>query len=148
MKTYVTIELNDKTIMSFDTIDEAVEYAERLKEYIETDAETLEISVYDTENKMLEYQTSKFNAHSGHFEYCTWGIFGYDIDEESGKCTNCEILESLINSEAEARKIAETIKDKFSRFDRVCIEWYLQSIDENIGDVGASYIIYGENPDE
>ena len=144
MKTYVTIELNGQAIdKKFDTIDDAVGYAEQHKKDVETD--TLEINVYDTEGEMLEYQTSKRNPYSGDFEYYTWGIFGRDFDKESGRCTDSEILEELINSEEEAREIAEKLhKDKFSRFDTVSIESYLQTIDENIGDVGKSYIIYGE----
>ena len=145
MKTYVTIELNEETIdTKFDTIDEAVYYAEQHKEDIDTDV--LEIDVYDSENNLLEWQTSKRNPYSGDFMYNTWGIFGYNVNE-GGKVTNSETLYELINSEAEAREIAENIKDKFSRFDRVCIESYLQTISENIGDVDKSYIIYGENPD-
>ena len=141
MKTYVTIELNGQAIdKKFDTIDDAVEYAEQHKKDVETD--TLEINVYDTEGEMLEYQTSKRNPYSGDFEYYTWGIFGYNVNED-GKVTDNETLAELINSEKEAREIAD-IKDKFSKFDKVCIESYLQKISENIGDVGKSYIIYGE----
>lgn len=145
MKTYVRITLNEKTIdTKFDTIDEAVGYAERHKEDIDTDV--LEIDVYDSENNLLEWQTSERNPCSGDFMYNTWGIFGYNVNE-GGKVTDSETLSELINSEAEAREIAENIKDKFSRFDRVCIESYLQTTSENIGDVDKSYVIYGENSD-
>lgn len=152
MNTYVTINLNGQAIdKKFDTIDSAVDFAENcdlayVKAMYEEESENdvLEIDVYDSENNLLEWQTSKRNPYSGDFEYFTWGIFGYNINEY-GKATDSETLAELINSEEEARKIAETIKDKFSKFDEVCIESYLQTISENIGDVGESYIIYGED---
>lgn len=146
MKTYVKIELNGELIdEKFDTIDDAVMYAERHGENADTDV--LEIDVYDIEDNLLEWQTSERNYNSGDFVYNTWGIFGYTVNEV-GKVTDNENLVMLINSEAEARERAENIKDKFSRFDRVCIESYSQTISENIGDVDKCYIIYSEIGDE
>lgn len=54
----------------------------------------------------------------------------------------------FINSEEEARELAETIRDKFDRFDRVTIASYSQTTSENVGDLGKEIVIYGEDAED
>lgn len=142
-KTYVKVKFNNKFIdQKFDTIDEAVAYAEQHHEADEDDV--LDIYVYSDDGS-YEHQESSRNPHSGDFIYYAWGIFGENFFDDSQRVSDSEILAECINSEEEARELAETIRDKFDKFDRVTIASYSQTTSENVGDLGEKIVIYGKD---
>lgn len=148
MKTYVKIKLNNKFITTkFNTIDYAVQYVEQHFEADENDV--LDIYVYNNDDIAIEHQECTRNPYSGDFIYYAWGIYGENYFDDSKVVFDSESLIECINSEEEARELVETIKDKFSKFDRVTIASYSQTISENVGDLGEEIVVYerGESND-
>lgn len=148
MKTYVKIEFNNEIIdKKFDTLDDAVFYVEM--KYNADKNDILNIYVYYDDDVAIEHQASTRNPYSGDLIYYSWGIYGENFFEGSDRVYNSEILAECINSEEETIKIAETIRDKFEKFDRVTIASYAQSVWESFGYSHTEITIYerGESND-
>lgn len=145
-KTYVKIAFNSETIgQKFETIDDAVAYAEQHHETDENDI--LKIYVYNTDGELCDRQECSRNPYSGDFVYYAWGVYGENFFDDSHRVSDSEIFADGINSEQDAREIAETFRNKFKKFDRVTIANYSQTVNENIGDLGEEIVIYDENED-
>lgn len=131
--TYVTIDNLDER---YEDIDSAIEAADKMQ------LETVTINVYDQNGNLLESQDCERNPNSGDLVYTTWGIFGYRYFEGSDEIETSDGLSGSINSKEEAMAEAETIRDRFCRYDLVKLEAYTQTLSENIGDVTESIEVY------
>lgn len=114
MKTYV--EYQGK---KFDTISDAIEYAEDIA------AETAKIDVYDNSGNYLEGQTAERNPYSNDLVYTTWGVF---LDD------NCDHWIGEINSHDDAYEMAVNLKKQNPESD-IFIQAYTQTLSENIDNI-------------
>lgn len=133
MNTYVTIDNLDER---YADIDSAIEAAENMQ------LEMVTINVYDQNGNLLESQDCERNPNSGDLVYTTWGIFGYRYFEGSDEIETSDGLSGSINSKEEAMAEAETMRDRFCRYDLVKAEAYTQTLSENIGDITESIEVY------
>lgn len=135
MNTYVELKGFDN---KFDTIDDAIQFAE------DKQLETAEIFVFSEDGDILESQECERNPHSGDLVYYTWGVFGYTFYEENAEIESSDILAEDINSEEEAREIADTLKEKFGRYNKVTIAHCGTTLSEYTGDTDEEFEIYGQ----
>lgn len=136
MKTYVKLSTNS---VKFSNIFNAVEYMEN------HGIDSAELSICSENATVLESQEIAKNSF-GNIEYNEWAIIGYRFFED-GRIESSDLLAEEIDSEAEAREIADTMRDKFESYDSVKIEFYNQTLTENIGDVTKSYKIFQRKED-
>ena len=132
MNTYVELKCFDN---KFGTIEDAIQFAE------DKELETAEIFIFSEDGTILESQDCGRTSDDEALIYYTWGIFGYCYSN-TGKIEDYDILSEYIDSEKQAREIAETLKEKIERYDVVTIEHYSQTLSENIGDVDEKFEIY------
>ena len=114
MKTYVTYEGS-----KYNTILEAVKA-------IPDEAETADITIYDINGRGMT-ETLERNRHSGDFEYVSYYILTAD-----GKY---DVLETEINTEADAVQIAKQLKAE-KGYDKLIVQATEGTIWETEGSCG------------
>lgn len=119
MKTYVKLSTNS---VKFSNIFNAVEYMEN------HGIDIAELSICSESGTVLESQEIGKNSF-GNIEYNEWAIIGYRFFED-GRIESSDLLAEEIDSEAEAREIADAMRDKFESYDSVKIEFYSQTLTE------------------
>lgn len=113
MKTYITYKGN-----KYSTIAEAIKD-------ISDEAETAEITIYDIDGYHMT-ETLERNRHSGDFEYVSYYILTAE---------DYDVIETEINTEAEAVQIAEQIKVE-KGYDKLIVQPTLGTIWETEGSCG------------